>query len=105
MQGWYGATGARPDEASEQAGCGSGARARRAGSGRLAGVSRRFLTLSAIGAALTANGLRPLPGGNPLAIPSFFLGWLTSELAPHNLAVTTVGSAAHLARRDRPLDR
>jgi acetyl esterase/lipase len=67
-------------------------------------VSRRFLTLSALGAALTANGLRPLPGGNPLAIPSFFLGWITSELAPHNLAVTTVGSATYLAKRRGRLD-
>jgi acetyl esterase/lipase len=68
-------------------------------------VSRRFLTLSAIGAALTANGLRPLPGGNPLGIASFFLSWLTSELAPHNLAVTVTGTTAYLGRRHGRLDR
>jgi acetyl esterase/lipase len=69
-------------------------------------VGRRFLKLSAAGAALTVNGLRPLPGSNPLSVPSFFAGWLTSELAPHNLAVTVTGTAAHLARRrGRPLDR
>jgi len=56
------------------------------------------LKLSAAGAALTVNGLRPLPGSNPLSVPSFFGGWLTSELAPHNLAVTVVGTAAHLRK-------
>jgi acetyl esterase/lipase len=71
-------------------------------------VARRFLKLSATGAALTLNGLRPLPGSNPLSLPSFFAGWLTSELAPHNLAVTVAGTAAHLRQRrrtGRPLDR
>jgi acetyl esterase/lipase len=79
-------------------------------------VGRRFLTLSAgsflklsaTGAALTVNGLRPLPGSNPLSVPSFFGGWLTSELAPHNLAVTVLGTAAHvrkLRRTGTRLDR
>jgi acetyl esterase/lipase len=71
-------------------------------------VGRRFLKLSATGAALTLNGLRPLPGSNPLSVPSFFAGWLTSELAPHNLAVTVAGTAAHLRglrRAGRRLDR
>jgi acetyl esterase/lipase len=71
-------------------------------------VGRRFLKLSAAGAALTVNGLRPLPGSNPLSLPSFFGGWLTSELAPHNLAVTIAGTAAHLRSRrrsGRALDR
>ena len=64
-------------------------------------MGRRFLKLSAAGAALTVNGLRPLPGSNPLSVPSFFGGWLTSELAPHNLAVTVLGTAAHLRKRRR----
>lgn len=64
-------------------------------------MDRRFLKLSAAGAALTVNGLRPLPGSNPLSVPSFFGGWLTSELAPHNLAVTVLGTAAHLRKRRR----
>src|SRR4051794_33598259 len=67
--------------------------------GRLADVGRRFLKLSAAGAALTFNGLRPLPGSNPLSVPSFFAGWLTSELAPHNLAVTVGATAAYLKRK------
>jgi acetyl esterase/lipase len=68
-------------------------------------VSRRFLRLAGLGAALTANGLRPLPGSNPLAVPSFFASWLTSELALHNLAVTVGGSTAYVAGRRGRLDR
>jgi acetyl esterase/lipase len=68
-------------------------------------VSRRFLRLSAIGAGLTANGLRPLPGSNPLAVPSFFASWLTSELAVHNLLVTLAGTTAHVARKRGRFDR
>src|SRR3954465_15019914 len=71
-------------------------------------MGRRFVRLSAAGAALTLNGLRPLPGSNPLSLPSFFGGWLTSELAPHNLAGTGPGPAAHLRGRRRsgqPLGR
>ena len=64
-------------------------------------MGRRFLKLSAAGAALTVNGLRPLPGSSPLSVPSFFGGWLTSELAPHNLAVTVLGTAAHLRKKRR----
>ena len=67
-------------------------------------MGRRFLKLSATGAALTVNGLRPLPGSNPLSVPSFFGGWLTSELAPHNLAITVAGTVAHVARSNK-LDR
>jgi acetyl esterase/lipase len=62
-------------------------------------VAQRFLRLSALGAALTANALRPAVGANPLSIPSFFGAWLTSELAPQNLAITTAGSAAYVARK------
>ena len=68
-------------------------------------MSRRFLRLAELGAALTANGLRPLPGSNPLAVPSFFASWLTSELALHNLAITVGGSAAYVAKRRGRLDR
>jgi acetyl esterase/lipase len=68
-------------------------------------VSRRFLRLAGLGAALTANGLRPLPGSNPLAVPSFFASWLTSELALHNLAITVGGSTAYVASRHGRLDR
>ncbi|HWC33976.1 MAG TPA: alpha/beta hydrolase [Mycobacteriales bacterium] len=62
-------------------------------------MSRRFLRASALGVALTANALRPAKGANPLAIPSFFGAWLTSELAPQNLGITVAGSAAYVAGR------
>lgn len=61
-------------------------------------VGRVFQALSAAGAGLTLNALRPVPGQTPLSVPSFFGGWLAAELAPHNLAITLVGSGAHLAR-------
>ncbi|KAA9158269.1 alpha/beta hydrolase [Amycolatopsis acidicola] len=57
----------------------------------------RFLTRRAIQLALTANALRPVPGERA-AIPAFFAGWLTGELAPHLLALTAADTAAHLAR-------
>lgn len=67
-------------------------------------MGRRFLATSATGAALTLNGLRPVGGGNPLAVQSFFAGWLTSELAPHNLALTLGGTAGYLATHRGRLD-
>src|SRR3954467_2700068 len=65
-------------------------------------MGRRFVRLSAAGAVLTLNGLRPLPGSNPLSVPSFFAGWLTSELAPHNLAITVAGTTAYVGRPPPP---
>jgi acetyl esterase/lipase len=68
----------------------------------------RFLRLSALGTALAANGLRPIPSSNPLAVPSFFAGWLTTELAVQNLAITAAGSGSYVAvkrARHRPLSR
>jgi acetyl esterase/lipase len=64
-------------------------------------MAQRFLRLSALGAALTGNALRPAVGANPLAIPSFFAAWLTSELAPQNLGITAAGSAAYVVGRRR----
>ncbi len=64
----------------------------------------RFATRSLVTAALAANALRPLPG-KYTSIPSFFAGWLTGELAPHLLALTTVDTAAQVVRhRARPRD-
>jgi hypothetical protein len=54
-------------------------------------VGKRIVRLSALGAGLTLNALRPFPTGNPIAIPSFFTGWLATELAPQNLIVTAAG--------------
>ncbi|MEY7972860.1 alpha/beta hydrolase fold domain-containing protein [Saccharomonospora xinjiangensis] len=55
--------------------------------------------------ALTANALHPLHGTH-WGFPSFVTGWLTSELAPHLLALTLTDTAAHLALRGtRQADR
>ncbi|HCB05583.1 MAG TPA: alpha/beta hydrolase [Nocardioides sp.] len=51
-------------------------------------------------AALTANAIRPLPGFRA-GVPSFFAGWITGELAPQWLAVTTADAATHLTGRRR----
>ena len=56
-----------------------------------------FLTRRLAGAALTANALHPLRG-SPVAIPSFFAGWLTDELAPQLLALTAADTALSAAR-------
>jgi acetyl esterase/lipase len=57
-----------------------------------------FLRRQVLTAALTANAIRPLPSYRA-AIPSFAAGWLTSELAPHLMALTAADTAAHVVRR------
>jgi acetyl esterase/lipase len=59
-----------------------------------------FRTRTLFYAALTANAIRPLPGFR-VGVPSFFAGWLTGELAPHWLAVTTADAATHLSAKRR----
>ena len=59
-----------------------------------------FLLRQAVTAALTANAVRPVPGFRA-AIPSMAAGWLTSELAPHLLALTTA-DVVREATRPRP---
>lgn len=59
-----------------------------------------FLRRQLLTAALTANAIRPVPGFRA-GIPSFLAGWLTSELAPHLMAVTAADAAAHARRRGR----
>jgi len=51
-----------------------------------------------ITAALTANALRPARGVRS-GIASFALGWLTTELAPQVIALTTADTAVQVARR------
>ncbi|MEV5003185.1 alpha/beta hydrolase [Nocardioides sp. LML1-1-1.1] len=60
-----------------------------------------FVRRQAITAALTANAIRPVPGFRA-GIPAFFAGWLTGELAPHLLGLTTADALAHTrgSRRD-----
>ena len=49
-------------------------------------------------AALVANALRPVPGFRA-GVPAMVGGWLTSELAPHLLALTAADTAQHVSRR------
>jgi acetyl esterase/lipase len=55
-----------------------------------------FLAVTLIGAAFTFNAYLPVRQGRYASIPSFFAGWLTSELAAHHFAwqvLATVGFA------------
>jgi acetyl esterase/lipase len=56
-------------------------------------MSTLFLALSIVGLVFTVNALRPLPW-TAFSLPSFFGGWLTSELAPHLLVLTLIVSGA-----------
>jgi acetyl esterase/lipase len=64
-------------------------------------VLDHYLRRRLLGAALTANALRPVPGAWP-GIPAMFAGWLTAELAPQLLALTVVDTAGELVRRREP---
>ena len=62
-----------------------------------------FLRRQLVTAALTANAVRPVPGFRA-GVPAFFAGWLTTELAPHLLALTAADATANALsgrRRDR----
>ena len=58
-------------------------------------LSRQLLT-----ALLTTNALRP-SRHFAAQVPTFFGGWVTSELAPHLLALTVADAARELSGRDR----
>jgi acetyl esterase/lipase len=56
-------------------------------------VSWAFFAVSVVGAIFTLNALWPARRPDTLTLPSFFAGWLTSELPYHHLvwqAITTV---------------
>lgn len=59
-----------------------------------------YLHRQVLTAALTANALRPVPG-YWAQVPAMFGGWLTSELAPHLLALTAADTVRELTR-ERP---
>ncbi len=59
-----------------------------------------FLLRQLATAALTANAVRPVPGYQA-AVPSMAAGWLTSELAPHLLALTLADTVRELVRPRR----
>ncbi len=58
-------------------------------------VRRQLVQLGLVG-----NAVHPVPG-SWAAIPEFFAGWLTAELAPHLLALTALDTASQLRRRDQ----
>jgi acetyl esterase/lipase len=60
----------------------------------------RFRARQLANLALTANALRPVPGGRA-SLPSFFAGWLTAELAPHLLTGTALDALNHVLRGGR----
>lgn len=45
-----------------------------------------FLLVTIVGALFTFNAYLPRPANSLLAVPSFFAGWLTSELVAHHFA-------------------
>jgi acetyl esterase/lipase len=59
-------------------------------------VTTLFLALSIGGLLLVLNALRPVRVG-PLAVGSFFAGWLTQELAPFHLVLHVISTIAFLA--------
>jgi acetyl esterase/lipase len=59
-------------------------------------MSWAFLAVSLLGACFTINAFRPVKV-EPFAVPSFFAGWLTSELPLHHLAWQVVATAAFAA--------
>lgn len=59
-----------------------------------------FRTRQIATALLAANAVRPLRGRWG-SVPSFAAGWLTSELAPHLLAMTATDTALEVTRRRR----
>jgi acetyl esterase/lipase len=50
-----------------------------------------FLAVALLGACFTANAFRPVKI-EPFAVPSFFAGWLTSELPLHHMAWQVVAT-------------
>ena len=54
------------------------------------GVTTAFLIESIVGLALTVNALFPLPWWTGLQLLSFFLSWLTMELAPQSMVIGAV---------------
>lgn len=60
-------------------------------------VAWLFLLVCLVGAALVWNVFRPLHAGARLSAVSFFLGWLTGELALHHVFWQAVATAVFVA--------
>ena len=59
-------------------------------------MSWAFLAVTLVGAGFTANAFRPVRI-EPFTVPSFFAGWLTSELPLHHMAWQVVATAVFVA--------
>lgn len=57
-------------------------------------VSWTFLAVTLVGAGFTFNAYFPRRSQNLLIVPSFFAGWLTSELAAHHFAWQVIATVA-----------
>src|SRR5437763_9991239 len=57
--------------------------------GTLTAVPHAFLITSCVGLVFVLNAIRPVPG-MVLSVPSFFISWLTSELAPQLLVIHAI---------------
>src|SRR5438094_932611 len=57
-----------------------------------------FLIVSVIGALFTLNAYRPLLRAGPFSVPTFFAGWLTSELPVHHIVWQAVATAVFIWR-------
>jgi acetyl esterase/lipase len=57
-----------------------------------------FLAAAATGLWFTRQATRPVPLPKRRAIPSFFAGWLTSELVPHHLLWQSVATGAFVRK-------
>ncbi|WP_052666544.1 alpha/beta hydrolase [Nitriliruptor alkaliphilus] len=60
-------------------------------------VGAWFLAVCLVGVWFTWQALRPAPLPTPRAVPSFFAGWLTNELAGHHLVWQAVTTALFVA--------
>lgn len=56
-----------------------------------------FLLVSLVGAALVYNVYRPIRGGARVSALSFFVGWLTGELALHHIGWQAVATVVFVA--------
>ncbi|MFO7590426.1 MAG: alpha/beta hydrolase [Acidimicrobiia bacterium] len=56
-----------------------------------------FLVVSLVGVVFTLNAYRPRRRQSILVVPSFFAGWLTSELAVHHIVWQVIATAVFVA--------
>src|SRR3954447_23446385 len=60
-------------------------------------VTMLYFVVALAGFALAVNAIRPIAIPPLGGIPAFFAGWLTAELAPHNLVAHVIVTAVFVA--------